>query len=79
MVYDHKITLKLDKTEFHKIYRKSIDITLYRYHWYWPFKPALKGHCKIDLGPIKATLEYTKQHDIELESKRCVPKLEVSL
>ena len=79
MVYDAKMILKLEKGEFAKIYRKSIEVTLYRYHWYWPFKAALKGTVKIDLAGLKSSSEITKSFDIELVSKRWVPKLEVIL
>jgi len=77
MNFDAKLVLKLDKSEFAKIYRKSIEVVFYRKHWYWPFKDQLKGNVKIDLNFLKSTSELTKKYEIDLISKRCVPKIEV--
>jgi len=58
---------------------KIIDITFFRYYWYWPFKHSEKGNLKIKLTQLNDVVEIKNDFEFELKSKRCKPKLSVCI
>ena len=74
--FNQAFSFMFEKTEFKFLYRNCLDIKVYRKK---TFRDVFKGDATISLADLKNKIEIVTNAEIQLESKRFKPTIEVKI
>lgn len=74
--FDQVVQFTFDKKEFKALYRNNIDIKIYRKK---SIRDVIKGDAVVSLEKLKNKISFTTNAEIQLESKRYKPTIEVKV
>ena len=74
--FDQFVQFTFDKKEFKALYRNNIDIKIYRKK---SIRDVVKGDAVVSLEKLKNKISFTTNAEVQLESKRYKPTIEVKV
>jgi hypothetical protein len=74
--FNQVVQFTFDKKEFKALYRNNIDIKIYRKK---SIRDVVKGDAVVSLEKLKYKISFTTNAEIQLESKRYKPTIEVKV
>ena len=74
--FNQVVQFTFDKKEFKALYRNNIDIKIYRKK---SIRDVVKGDAVVSLEKLKNQISFTTNAEIQLESKRYKPTIEVKV